>query len=182
MNKDAIVRGFIKAAVEAGFSEKQARDTMNIAHQQLMAQNDKRQLSPAELQQIEQAKGKLLPKLFASYKDPVTAKMFSPALPTGLGALLGGVPGALAGSALTDGSGMGMGLGALLGGGLGGALGYFNQKANNEDLEEQMTRLPAGATLRDYYADPLYQHQQSVAREAGDRAMTNILLSKALRG
>jgi len=66
-------RGFIKAA-EAGLSEEQARSTMNIAHQQLMAQNDKRQRSPAKLQQIEQAKGKMYSKTI---------------LPTVLGTLVG---------------------------------------------------------------------------------------------
>jgi len=176
--QQAFERGFVKAAVEAGFSEKQARDTMNLAHQQLMPQYDKRQLSLDELVAIEQAKGKLLPKIFTSYKDPVTAKMYSTALPTGLGALLGGGAGALLGSALTGGSGTGLGVGALLGGGLGGAFGHFNQKARNESLEEQMTRLPVGATLRDYYADPLYQKNQDIARENHNNMMIRMLLSK----
>lgn len=159
-------RGFIKAGVVAGLSEKQARETHNLAHQNFMAQGDKRVFSPAETQQVEQAKRKLLPKFFSSYKDPIHSQMYSPAIPSALLGLLGVGAGALAGSALSNGDGIGTGLGALAGGGLGGAIGYFNRKSNNEDLEEQMSRLPENATLRDYYADPLYQHEQSVARES----------------
>lgn len=159
-------RGFIKAAVEAGLTEKQARETHNLAHQNFMAQGDKRNFSASEAQQIEQAKSKLLPKFFSSYKDPIHSQMYSPAIPATLMGLLGAGAGGVVGSSLTDGNGIGMGLGALVGGGLGGAMGYFGRKAGNEDLEEQMSRLPQNATLRDYYADPLYQHEQAVARES----------------
>lgn len=181
-------KGFLKQAALSGCDSsvahelwKQARETHQIAHQNYMPQGDKRRLSASELKQVEDAKSKLLPKIFSSYKDPIHTQMYSPVIPAALTGLLGAGAGALAGGALGDTlgghAGVGMGLGALAGGGLGAATGYFGRKAGNEDLEEQMTRLPENATLRDFYADPLYQRDVDRAQSsANNTALTTALM------
>jgi hypothetical protein len=164
----AFERGFIKAA-----------NSLQLQNQNYMPIAQKRQLSPEEQMQIEAAKQKILPKIFTSLKDPMTAKMFSPWTTGSLGALLGAGAGGLGGAMIApkDNEGLGASLGALLGGGLGGVVGYKSRDAANSDLEEMISRSPEKATLRDYYSDPLYQADQD--RNLQTRNM--MLLAKALK-
>lgn len=147
-------------------TEKKADDSemaskiMNI--QQFMGQNPRRELSESETKKVEDRKRSLLPTFFPNYSDSPAVNMYSPALPT-LGAGLGGAGiGALLGNALAGEGNKELGAagGAL---GLGGALAliaYLKRKQENANIEEIMRRLPRGATLRDYEADPLVQKNQ----------------------
>jgi hypothetical protein len=137
--------------------EDMAAKVMNI--QQFMGQHPRRELGEEETKTVEERKRALLPKFFPNYGDSPAVKMFSPALPT-LGAGLGGAGlGALLGGALggEENRELGVAGGAL---GLGGALAllaYLKRNQANTNVEEIMRRLPRGATLRDYEADPLIQ-------------------------
>lgn len=147
-------------------TEKKADDSdmaskiMNI--QQFMGQNPRRELSEEETKKVEDRKRSLLPTFFPNYSDSPAVNMYSPALPT-IGAGLGGAGiGALLGTALAGEGNKGLGAagGAL---GLGGALAllaYLKRNQENANIEEIMRRLPRGATLRDYEADPLVQKNQ----------------------
>lgn len=147
-------------------TEKKADDSemadkiMNI--QQFMGQNPRREFSEEETKKVEERKRSLLPTFFPNYSDSPAVNMYSPALPT-IGAGLGGAGiGALLGKALAGEGNKELGAagGAL---GLGGALAllaYLKRNQENADIEEIMRRLPRGATLRDYEADPLVQKNQ----------------------
>ena len=147
-------------------TEKKADDSemaskiMNI--QQFMGQNPRRELSEEETKKVEDRKRSLLPTFFPNYSDSPSANIYSPILPTlGFGGVGAGL-GAILGSALSDkkNKGLGAGAGAL---GLGGAMAliaYLKRKQENANIEEIMRRLPRGATLRDYEADPLVQKNQ----------------------
>jgi len=73
---------------------------------------------------------------------------------------LGGAGGALLGSGFGKATGnqeVGALLGGLGGGGIAALISYLKRKQENSNIEEIMRRLPRGATLRDYEADPLVQ-------------------------
>jgi hypothetical protein len=79
MNKEAFERGFMKAALENGVYPlvaigmlKQAAKELQLQNQGYMPIGKKRQLAPEEKQEIEEAKTKILPKIFTSYKDPIS--------------------------------------------------------------------------------------------------------------
>ena len=143
-----------------------ASKIMNI--QQFMGQNPRRELSEEETKEVEDRKRSLLPTFFPSYSDSPSTQIYSPILPAlgaggigaGFGALLGGT---LLGKHTFSGfknSGPGAVGGAL---GLGGALAllaYLQRKQENANIEEIMRRLPRGANLRDYEADPLVQSEK----------------------
>lgn len=157
-------------------TEKKADDSemaskiMNI--QQFMGQNPRRELSEEETKKVEERKRSLLPTFFPNYSDSPAVNMYSPALPM-IGAGLGGAGiGALLGKALAGEGNKELGAagGAL---GLGGALAllaYLKRNQENANIEEIMRRLPRGATLRDYEADPLVQKNQD--RQAQMTLMT----------
>ena len=151
-------------------TEKKANDAamaskiMNI--QQFMGQNPRRELSEEETKKVEDRKNSLLPTFFPNYGDSPAENIYSPILPTlgaggigaGLGAILGGT---LFGEQTPREGFKTSGPGAVGGAlGLGGALAllaYLQRKQENANIEEIMRRLPRGATLRDYEADPLIQ-------------------------
>lgn len=131
----------------------------SVNAQRYSPQLAKRQFSPAESEEIEEGKNRLMPTIFQSYGTPVSEMMASPLKQS----LIAGVPAALLGAAAghalggQNHSGLGAVLGGLGAGGLAGAARYFGQQSANEGLEELMRRLPAGATKRDLLADPAYQ-------------------------
>lgn len=148
-------------------TEKKADDSemaskiMNI--QQFMGQNPRRELSEEETKKVEDRKRALIPALFPNYSDSPAAKMYSPLMPALAMGALGGGAGALAGAGIGKAKGN-QGMGALIGGlGVGGIaalISYLERKQENANIEEIMRRLPRGATLRDYEADPLVQKNQ----------------------
>lgn len=129
--------------------------------------SQKRQLSQNELNEISDAKGNLLPKLFASNGDQISSQISNPLLSTLGGGLLGG--GLLGGYGALLGKEFGpeYGLaGGLIGGGLGllggGTLSYFLKNQKNNNYIDSISRLPEGqTTLRDMKADPVYQQEQN---------------------
>lgn len=148
-------------------TEKKADDSemankiMNI--QQFMGQNPRRELSEDETKAVEDRKRSLLPTFFPNYSDSPAAKIYSPLMPALAMGALGGGAGALAGAGIGKAKGN-QEMGALIGGlGVGGVaalLSYLKRKQENANIEEIMRRLPRGATLRDYEADPLIQKNQ----------------------
>ena len=149
---------------------KLATSKSQLQFQQYMPQNERRELSEKEMNEIIDAQSRILPKFFVSHGDPIHHKIYNP-LTKGvlnglLGALAGGLGGAAIGTAASDRSdaeSKNRLIGALIGGGLTGGitgiLGYLNRDRENRDLIEAMTRLPQNATVRDYEADPLYQKE-----------------------
>ena len=161
-----------------------------LSHQSYLPVHDKREFSPEEEERISAAKGKLIPKIFTSLKDNPEVDMATPWTPAVLMGLLGagggGILGAGIGGALSDGDEAGQALGGGLGalaGGLGlGALGYHGRKAENESIEEMMSRFPEGASRRDIMSDPVLQSQAQLAamQNAGGVSGGNSLLGNAM--
>lgn len=134
-----------------------AAKIMNI--QQFMGQNPRRELREEEAKAVEKRKNSLLPAIFPNYSDSPAVKMYSPILPS-LGAGLGGAGvGALLGSVLAGSKNREIGAagGAVSLGGALALIAYLKRQQENANIEEIMRRLPRGATLRDYEADPLIQ-------------------------
>lgn len=119
-----------------------------------------RQFSDEEEQDLRQAKRTALRGPFASTRDPATKRLVDPkkrallaALALGgMGAGYGGLAGAVGGNASK---------GALIGGLLAGlpaaAIGSTVARRTNEDIEDALSRLPPGATIRDLEREPLYR-------------------------
>lgn len=147
-----------KKTVKKADNEEIDSKAMNI--QQFMGQNPRRELSEEETKKVEDRKRSLLPAFFPNYSDSPAEKMYSPLLPALAMGALGGGAGALAGAGIGRAKGN-QEMGALIGGlGVGGVtalLSYLKRKQENANIEEIMRRLPRGATLRDYEADPLIQ-------------------------
>lgn len=155
MNNEAFLLGFVKAAYE-GASRVELNSFAPVA---------RRQLDGSEHQQISEAKKKILPKIFTSMADPLTADMSSPAwaggITGGMGAGLGGLIGAgLGGEQHPI---LGALLGATAGGGIGGLFGYKGREATNASIEEAMRKLPSGSTRDDYERDPRVQAEREQA-------------------
>ena len=167
---EAFETGFLKAAMSIGVDLSTAlqlakrANELQLQNQNYMPLNDRRELTPTENTDVSQAEARLKPTIFTSDADPITAKMYSPASSGVLNGLIGGAAGAgmggLLGSMVSPNVGgpTGAAIGGLTGAGFGGLTGYFGQKARNNSLEEAMRRNKPGATMRDYYADPVYQH------------------------
>jgi hypothetical protein len=147
--------------------EELASKAMNI--QQFMGQNPRRELSEEETKKVEERKRSLIPSLFANYSDSPAEKMYSPLMPALAMGALGGAGGALAGAGIGKAKGN-KEVGALVGGlGVGGVmalLSYLQRKQENANIEEIMRRLPRGATLRDYEADPVIQKNRDRQAQA----------------
>lgn len=169
---------------------------MGVSHQQHLPIGERRELSPEEQARILEAKGKMLPKIFTSLADQPEVDMHSSLLPM----LALGAPGGLLGGVLGNAAGRGLGglfpdkdLGSRLGGKIGGlggailgalggsAIGHYGTQAKNESIEENMRRLPEGATRRDIQADPLYQaNAQRAADSSNTHALAAALASSML--
>lgn len=136
-----------------------------LAARQFTPPMKRRNLSPAEEAEIEQAQRKLMPDQFPSEGDPLSDDMSSPfwsGLGGGaLGALGGGLGGAALGSAVKTDGGTQSGPGAIAGGGIGALLGYLLahklREKKNLDVEETMRRLPRGATQRDRMGEDFFR-------------------------
>lgn len=147
-----------KHSVKKADDEEMTNKVMNI--QQFMGQNPRRELSEEETKAVENRKNSLLPTFFPNYSDSPAAKMYSPILPALATGALGAAGGTLLGKAVGAASGNEDAGGVIGGIGLGGIaalIGYLKRKQKNSNIEEIMRRLPRGATLRDYEADPLIQ-------------------------
>jgi hypothetical protein len=147
-----------KQSVKKADDEEMANKIMNI--QQFMGQNPRRELSEDETKAVEKRKGALLPTFFPNYSDSPAVKMYSPLMPTLAMGALGGAGGSLLGKIIGKATGnedAGTMLGGLGGGGLAALIAYLKRNQENSNIEEIMRRLPRGATLRDYEADPLVQ-------------------------
>jgi hypothetical protein len=176
LSRPAKMAHYAILAAELNMVEKQAAAAAANGYsghslQSYLPVGQKRQLSPEEEARIESRKGAVLPKIFKSLKDNPEADIHSPWTMASILGLLGagggGVLGAGLGNAIggkTDnpelGAGIGGALGAGLGGLAGGALGYHGTNAENESIEEMMSRLPEGAKRRDMQSDPVYQAEQ----------------------
>jgi hypothetical protein len=147
-----------KESVKKADEEEMANKLMNI--QQFMGQNPRRELSEEETKAVEKRKGALLPYFFPNYSDSPAVKMYSPLMPTLAMGALGGAGGSLLGKVIGKATGnedAGTLVGGAGGAGLAALIAYLKRKQENANVEEIMRRLPRGATLRDYEADPLVQ-------------------------
>lgn len=132
----------------------------SYAVQQYAPVGDRRDFTEGERKAIAAGQSQWFPKIFQSFATPIPEMMASPGRAAALAGLLSGTFGAGIGAAATGGKSVGVPVAAGLGaGGLSALLAYYGRKASNEDLEEIMRRLPAGATKRDYMADPAVQAQ-----------------------
>jgi len=163
-------------AVKKADEAEMAKQLMNI--QQFMGQNPRRELGEDEAKAVEKRKRALLPTFFPNYSDSPAANMYSPLMPALAAGALGGAGGALAGKAIGKLKGnetAGSLIGGLGVGGIAALIAYLKRSQENSNIEEIMRRLPRGATLRDYEADPLIQKNQ-------DRDLQRqMLMSMALR-
>jgi hypothetical protein len=139
-----------------------------------------RALRPDEEEAIERAQSRIFPTIFQGYGTPLPEMMSSPGWAGAGGAGLGGLLGGGLGLAATGGNpiaGAAMGLG---GAGLGGLVSYHARNAQNQGLTDLMKRMPAGATKRDYIADPAVSGDLN--RQAWTGIGTNIGGGLAVRG
>lgn len=113
--------------------------------------------TPEEIAAIQEGKDQWFGKVFDSQADSPAADMSSPGKGALLGALLGtglgGAAGHLVGKGNPTATVLGAGGGALLA----ALANYFRRDANNQDIEEQMRRIPPNGTRRDTLADPVLQ-------------------------
>lgn len=122
-----------------------------------------REFSEDEERRIRRGKMKMLRGPFASSKAPATKRLASPLLRSLLAGGTIGLAGSLYGSLLGGASGgvPGANKGALVGGALAGIpaglLAYMRNRQENEDIEDALSRLPEGATIRDLEREPLYR-------------------------
>lgn len=136
--------------------------------QSMMPLRARRQLDEAEQQKVDAAKQQWIPKIFQNLSDDPSVQFADPkkqALLWGVGT---GLPTALLASAASGSdpkssllenaaAGAATGLGV---GGFTALLAYLARRQKNADIEENMRRLPEGATLRDYQADPLVSERR----------------------
>lgn len=149
-----------------------------IGAQQYLPIHTKRELSPQEIKEVEEAKSRILPVFFPSDSDSMSTQINSPLLRTllygGGGALAGGALGSRIGNSPTA-TAIGAGVGALLGGGL----GFFSKQQENRNVEDAMTRLPEGATtLRDMESDPVHQARRERASARDNAIMMASMLAR----
>lgn len=158
-----------KVAAAADAKKKKPRDPYanmaQVAHHSYTPIAPKRDLDPEEQQLIDQAKTNWMPRIFTSQATKLHELLASPGKQAVLSGLLGGGLGAGLGAAFGHKLGRGDEGSTLAGAGIGGLAlglpsalsGYWGRQAENDDIEEQMKRLPAGATLRDMMSDPVWQ-------------------------
>lgn len=143
------------------------------------------QLNPEEQAAIQSGQSQWFPKLFPSDATPLPQMMASPLKNGLLSALIpavaGGSLGHLAGSQFGPMAGLtGASIGALGLGGVSGLIAALQRRAENENLEEAMRRLPPNATLRDRKSDPVYQREQGIG-DGGTSWQDTARLLSALR-
>src|SRR5208282_6555022 len=113
MNSEAYQRGFIKAAMANGMNPLHAiqlfkeAQSIQVQNQDYMPIGGRRELTPSENSEVDQAQSRMFPTIFPSLASPISSKMYSPMTAGlaggGIGALLGGGLGAGIGNALNKG-------------------------------------------------------------------------------
>jgi len=150
----------------------QYKGIKSIGLQSYMPLQKRRKFTKTEEQQIDEHSNSLLPKIWRSKQTPLYELLASPEKTgigvVGAGAMLGGGVGSLGG---TKGSIVGSGIGAAAAT-IPAILAYYRRKQLNEDIMEQLRRLPEGATMRDMEADPAYQ--ADLNRDAQIEAMMDM--------
>jgi len=150
----------------------QYRGYKPIALQSYMPLQKRRKFSRTEEQQIDEHENSLLPKIWQSKQTPLYELLASPGKTSagvlGAGAVLGGAVGSLGG---LKGGIAGTGIGAAAAG-IPAILAFYKRRQMNEDILEQLRRLPEGATMRDMEADPTYQ--ADLDREAQAAALMDM--------
>lgn len=180
MNEFAAQLGSLAAGIHIKQAEGAYGDAQ-ISTQQYFPVQGKRDLSSEEQGQVEGSKSNLIPKLFVSRKTPIHEMMASPGKQALLAALLGGGLGAAGGGVMGAGMGgapggvLGAGIGGLGLGGLAALMQYYSRKQQNENLEDAMTRLPEGATYRDFMSDPT---EQASANRANDLMAARLMAAR----
>jgi len=151
LTKNTIITTLEKTAQYRGYK--------GLSLQSYMPIQKRREFNKTEQQQVDEHLGNLLPKIWRSKQTPIYELLASPTKTSlgiaGAGALAGGGLGKLIGGDLES-----AGKGALAGGlvaALPAILSYYRRNQINEDLLEQLRRLPEGSTIRDLEADPTYQ-------------------------
>ena len=158
----------------------QYRGYKGLNLQSYMPLQKRREFNNTEQQQIDEHLGNMLPKIWQSKQTPLYELLSSPGKSSAgilaLGAALGGG----AGGAFGEGKLENVGKGALVGGlaaSLPAALAYYRRNQLNEDVMEQLRRLPEGATVRDLEADPAYQ--ADLDRDAKQQALKTLAVTYA---
>lgn len=130
--------------------------------QSLLPISERRELSPEENREIRHGDEQWIPKIFESLNDSPAVRMANPGAQAALwGGGIGLPAAALIGSA-TDSAPAGLVGGAALGG-LASLLAFYRRRQKNEDIREIMQRLPEGANLRDFEADPIMAERRMAA-------------------
>ena len=151
-----------------------------LAMQGFLPVNKRRELSPEEQSQVTSAQGNIMPRIFTSEADPLTADMASPAISGAAGGAMGAGLGGLVGAGISRGDPRIAAIAALLGGGLGGVTGYLGRNAKNKTLVNRMQNLPPGATRRDMEADPVYQREEDRNSSRSNAVMQASMLGSLL--
>ncbi len=191
---DPIVKGLYKAAArpanardskgKPGYEKRRDGSDVQISHQSMQAQKDRRDLTRDEQEAIAENEANWWPKIFPSLSDSPAVGIANPVkvgiLKAILPALIGGVGGSMVGAGFS-GTPAGANTGALLGAlALGGGAGLWTglrQNQKNADIVEMIRRLPMNATRRDMVADPYYIEQK---RQSADNLRTGMLASALL--
>jgi len=130
--------------------------------QSLLPISERRGLSSDEGREIQHGEEQWIPKIFESLSDSPAVRMANPGAQAALwGAGMGLPAAALIGSA-TDSGAAGVVGGAAVGG-LASLLAFYHRRQKNEDIREIMKRLPEGANLRDFEADPILAERRQAA-------------------
>ena len=156
-----------------------------MSNQQYMPVGGRRKLTEEEQANVAKGKNQWFPKIFQSYGTPAHKMMASPVKNGLLAALLpalgGGVLGAVSQS---NQGGARQALGGLAGAALFGAptalMMGLKRKAENEGIEDIMTRSPENATKRDILSDAVVQKDEDRKQERKQQRMQQLMISQAL--
>lgn len=132
--------------------------------QSLLPISARRELSEPEQLAVAQGQDQWIPKIFDNYSDSPAVRMASPGRQAALWGAGVGLPTALLAAAHTGSASSGLLAGAGAGG-LAALLAYLGRRQSNADAVETMRRLPEGATLRDFDADPMMAERRRFSHE-----------------
>lgn len=151
-----------------------------LFHYENMPVGGRRDLSPAEEEDLQAGRRRWFPRIFKSYSTKPSEMMASPVK----GGLMVGLPASLLGAAVGGATRFGP-AGAAVGGGAGalaGLLYALKRNARNQDIEELVRRAPPGATRRDILADPdWYANENRPTMSGGRSLLAAVALNNLLR-